>query len=132
MSTSALQKLTVAFGGVYVTAGVLGFVPGVTAPGPLPGHGLLLGIFAVNAVHNLAHLLLGAGLLWGGRSAATVGATNRVLAVVFALLGVASFFLPGFEGLPLNPADTVLHFASAALTGYLGFAAPRQVTRAAT
>ena len=30
------------------------------------------------------------------------------------------------EGVAINPPDTILHFASALLTGYLGFAASRQ------
>ncbi len=118
-----VQVVALLAGAAFLLVGILGFVPGITIPGPHPGHGLLLGIFAVNAVHNVAHILLGIGLIWGGRSAATVGLTNRVMAAVFAVLGLASFFLPGFEGLPLNPPDTVLHLASAALTGYLGFVA---------
>ncbi|HEV2067112.1 MAG TPA: DUF4383 domain-containing protein, partial [Thermomicrobiales bacterium] len=60
MSTSTVQKITLAFGLVYLLIGVLGFIPGITRfesdpTGPVPGEGLLLGIFAVNVVHNVAH-----------------------------------------------------------------------------
>lgn len=48
---------------------------------------------------------------------------NKVLSVVFAVLVVASFVAPIIEQLPLNPPDTVLHLASAILTGYIGFVA---------
>lgn len=48
---------------------------------------------------------------------------NRALAAVFAVLVVASFVAPIIEQLPLNPPDTVLHLASALVTGYLGFMA---------
>ncbi len=131
MSTSTVQKITSAFGLVYLLIGILGFIPGITVPpddpGPVPGEGLLLGVFAVNVVHNVAHLALGAVLVWGGRTAARVGAVNRLMAGVFLVLVVASVIAPIVEGVAINPPDTVLHLASALLTGYLGFVAARPV-----
>jgi hypothetical protein len=47
------------------------------------------------------------------------------MAVVFAVLVVASFVAPILEQLPLNPPDTVLHLVSMLITGYLGFAVGR-------
>jgi hypothetical protein len=112
----SLQRITLALGVVYVLVGVLGFVPGITS------NGLLLGIFAVNTLHNIAHLVLGAVLVWGGMSPSYV-MVNKALAVVFAVLVVASFVAPIVEQLPLNPPDTILHLASMILTGYIGFLA---------
>lgn len=111
------QKITLGLGIFYVAIGILGFVPGITS------NGHLLGIFAVNALHNIAHLVLGAALIWGSMSAA-ITTVNRAMAVVFAVLVVVSFIAPIVEQLPLNPPDTILHLASAALTAYLGFMAP--------
>ncbi|MDQ4045296.1 MAG: DUF4383 domain-containing protein, partial [Chloroflexota bacterium] len=59
MSTPTVQKITSVLGLVYLLIGVLGFIPGITRfesdpTGSVPGEGLLLGIFAVNVVHNLA------------------------------------------------------------------------------
>ena len=129
MARSTIQKITLGFGIVYALFGVLGFIPGITVPAArfnaVPGEGLLLGLFAVNVVHNLAHLLLGAVLIGGGLAAARVVAVNKGMAVVFLVLTVASFIAPLVEGVNLNPPDTVLHLASALLTGYLGFIAPR-------
>ena len=132
MSASTVQKITVGFGVVYLLAGVLGFIPGITRfesdpEGSVPGEGLLLGILAVNVVHNVAHLALGAALVWGGRAATRVGPVNRLMAGVFLVLVAASVVAPIVEGVAINPADTVLHLASALLTGYLGFVAARQV-----
>ena len=79
-----------------------------------------LGIFAVNALHNIAHLVLGAVLIWGSMSAA-ITTVNKAMAVVFGVLVIASFVAPIVEQLPLNPPDTILHLASAAITAYLGF-----------
>ncbi len=133
MSRSAVQKITLAFGIVYFLIGVLGFIPGITqfSPNPagsVPGEGLLLGIFAVNVVHNIAHLALGAILIWGGLSATRVFGVNRAMAVVFLVLVVASVIAPIVEGVAINPPDTALHLASALLTGYLGFVAARQLS----
>ncbi len=127
MSLSTIQKITLGFGIVYFLVGVLGFIPGITMHtdhGPVPGAGLLLGIFAVNLIHNIAHLAVGAALIWGGLSASAV-TVNRVMAVVFAVLVVGSLIAPIVEGVAINPPDTVLHLASMLLTGYLGFAAGR-------
>ena len=112
-----LQKITLGLGIFYVAVGILGFVPGITSDG------LLLGIFAVNALHNIAHLVLGAVLIWGSMSAA-ITTVNKGMAVVFGVLVIASFVAPILEQLPLNPPDTILHLASAAITAYLGFMAP--------
>jgi len=108
------QKVTLGLGILYVAIGILGFVPGITSDG------LLLGIFAVNALHNIAHLVLGAVLIWGSMSAA-ITTVNKAMAVVFGVLVIASFIAPILEQLPLNPPDTILHLASAAITAYLGF-----------
>jgi hypothetical protein len=108
-----VKNVMLGLGIFYVAIGILGFVPGVT------NDGMLLGIFAVNALHNIAHLVLGAVLIWGSM---TVNNTvNKALAIVFALLVVASFIAPIVEQLPLNPPDSVLHLVSAVITGYYGF-----------
>ncbi len=132
MARSTIQKVTLGFGTVYVLVGILGFIPGITVPSArfnaVPGEGLLLGIFAVNLVHNLAHLLLGAVLIAGGLSAARVLTVNKAMAAVFLVLTVASFIAPLVEGVNLNPPDTILHLASALLTGVLGFGTAREVS----
>jgi hypothetical protein len=74
----------------------------------------------VNALHNIAHLVLGAVLIWGSMSAA-ITMVNKAMTVVFGVLVIASFVAPIVEQLPLNPPDTILHLASAAITAYLGF-----------
>jgi hypothetical protein len=115
------QKITLGFGVFYVLIGILGFVPGITVPTDVPGQGLLLGIFAVNAIHNIIHLVAGAVLVWGGMTPGFTTTANKVMAVVFLLLVPVSLIAPIAEGVAINPADSLLHLASAALTGYLGF-----------
>jgi hypothetical protein len=116
MSTG--QKISVGLGIVYLAVGVLGFIPGITTP-----QGLLLGIFAVNPLHNIVHLVAGGVLVWAGMSADMVAQVNKVMAVVFAVLVVVSFIAPVAEGVAINPPDTLLHLLSAGLTGYVGYMA---------
>jgi hypothetical protein len=118
----SVKNVMLGLGIFYVAVGILGFVPGVT------NDGLLIGIFAVNALHNIVHIALGAALIWGSRTANNM--VNQVLAVVFAVLVVGSFVAPIVEQVPLNPPDTVLHLVSALITGYYGFLAKPAVATA--
>jgi hypothetical protein len=125
---STIQKTTIGLGIFYVAIGILGFIPGVTVPSSdNPDHGLLLGIFAVNTLHNIVHLALGAFLVWGGLSAANVIMANKIMAVVFGLLVPVSLIAPIAEGVAINLPDTILHLVSALLTGYFGFMTSRRL-----
>ena len=125
MSRSMAAKISLALGAAYVLIGVLGFIPGITvANGMAPGQGLLLGIFAVNALHNIAHLVLGAALIWAATTADNVRMINKGMAVVFAILVVGSLIAPIVEGVAINPPDTGLHLVSLLVTAAIGFMAP--------
>jgi Domain of unknown function (DUF4383) len=128
MSRSMAAKVSLAFGIVYVLVGVLGFIPGITIPSDKPGQGLLLGIFAVNTVHNLAHLVLGAALIWAATTGDTVRMINRGLAVVFGILVVGSLIAPIVEGVAINPPDTALHLLSLVVTAAIGWWTPSRET----
>jgi hypothetical protein len=126
MSRSAAVKISLGLGLVYLLIGVLGFIPGITQPSSAPGQGLLLGIFAVNTVHNLAHLVLGAALVWAATTANNVRMVNRGMAAVFAILVVGSLVAPIVEGVAINPPDTGLHLVSLLVTAAIGFMAVRR------
>lgn len=128
MSRSLAIKLSLALGIVYIAVGVLGFIPGVTVPSSMPGQGLLLGVFAVNTIHNIAHLVLGAALVWAATTGDSVRMVNKGLAAVFAVLVVGSLIAPIVEGVAINPPDTALHLASLLVTGCIGFLAARRAT----
>ena len=121
MSYSSGRMLVMVLGVFYVAIGVLGFVPGITQPGEQPGQGLLLGIFAVNTVHNIAHLVLGAWMLWAASSRENLRTHGRILAVAFVILAIGSFIAPLVEGLALNTPDSGLHILTAVLMGIVGF-----------
>lgn len=138
MSVAAARKLMTGFGLFYVAIGVLGFVPGITQQTNvagtgmnMPGEGLLLGIFAVNVIHNVAHIALGALALWAGSSDDKLRSLATTLAAVFAVLVVGSFVAPIVEGVAINTPDTLLHLVSAALAAWVAFGTDYRVAAGA-
>jgi len=127
------------FGAVYVLVGLLGFfwVNGVPFAGPGDGSNAILGIFEVNPLHNIAHLLIGSALLIAGAgTAASARAANSTVGALYLLLGIVGFFLTAPDGgrspvnfLSLNVPDHILHLASALLLLATGLGADHGATR---
>jgi hypothetical protein len=115
-----LKKMATVFGVVMLLVGVLGFIPGITT-----SDGLLLGIFHVNALHNIIHLLTGAVALYVGMSGYKASKMYfQVFGVVYALVSVLGFVYMDKNILGLvssNMADTILHVVIALVALYLGF-----------
>src|SRR5215207_5778798 len=116
---SFAQRFAQIFGAIYLLVGILGFVPVVPllVPAELgvigPLEGFQLGLFAVNWLHSLTHLAIGAA-----------GLTLGVLYLVLFLLGLV---LPTVFGLvPLFGApDLLLHLGTAMIAlGAYYFASP--------
>ena len=130
MRTSPNRLVATIFGAVYLLVGLLGFaftggVGFVATQG-----GLILGIFEVNPLHNIAHLLIGAALLIAGLTrAAAAKAVNTTVGAVYLLLGIVGFFLVGTGAniLALNTPDHFLHLASAIVLLGVGLGAERTV-----
>lgn len=114
---------------VFVLIGIVGFIPSF-----VPG-GALLGIFAVNTLHNLVHVLF--GIL--GIAAAFTGWSrlyNRVIGIVYLLLAVLGF-IPGLTlsgallGLvSINLSDNFLHLIVGAVLFIVGFFVAERATAA--
>ncbi|MGO4690424.1 DUF4383 domain-containing protein [Glaciibacter sp. 2TAF33] len=128
MRTSPNRLLGTIFGAVYLLVGLLGFaVTGGVGFVATQG-GLLLGIFEVNPLHNIAHLLIGAALLIAGLSTPSAAkATNTTVGAVYLLLGIVGFFIAStaLNILALNTADHFLHLASAIVLLGVGLAADK-------
>jgi len=125
---SANRVVAIVVGILFVLLGVVGFF--VTAPaGFVDTTGvLLLGVFSLNGLHNVVHILIGAALviaaLAGARPAKT---TNQVIGTACLVLGLAGLFVVGspFNVLAINGADNVVHFGSAAVLLTVGLGAER-------
>ncbi len=115
---SPLQLAALAVGAVFLLVGILGFIPGVTTNyGDMTflGHdseAKLLGLFQVNILHNIVHLLFGvAGLV-----AARAWETSRLFLVgggaiylVLWVYGVVIDLGSAANFVSLNTADNWLH-----------------------
>ena len=133
---SLAQRFAQVFGAVYVLVGILGFIPPLligTVPGAIgPFAGFLIGLFAVNWFHSLAHLLIGMAGLATYRNPAAASIYALVLGIAYALLFVVGLiwgitFLGGL--LPLNGLDHILHLLTA-LIAFGAYFASREATSA--
>lgn len=131
MSTNAPGKsinqlVATVFGAVYVLVGVLGFFVDSDGFAATSG-GKLLGIFEVNPLHSVAHIIIGVALLAAGRALATARGVNSAVGAAYLLLGVLGLFLVGSDAniLAINAADNGLHFASAAVLLAVGLGADK-------
>ena len=114
-----VQKLAWGFGIVLTLVGILGFVPGVTS-----ADGLLLGIFQVDALHNVVHLLTGVLAIVAALGAGTYSRLFfQVFGVVYALVTIVGFVQGNTVlGLfPVNMADNVLHILITVFALWAGF-----------
>ena len=132
MTPAVVRYSALVYGIAFLGVGILGFVPGVTQSHAAPeltvhgpGHGYLLGLFHVNLLHNLVHLLFG---IWGLIAFRTFDASRlyaRGVAVIYAVLGVFGL-IPGLDTLfglvPLHGHDVWLHFLLAVVAAIFGFA----------
>lgn len=128
MRNSPNRLVATIFGAVYLLVGLLGFTATAGVGFVATEGGLLLGVFAVNPLHNVAHLLIGAALLIAGLvSAAAAKTVNIVVGAAYLLLGIAGFFLVGTAAnvLALNTPDHFLHLASAIVLLGTGLATER-------
>ena len=129
MRTSPNRLVATVFGAVYLLVGLLGFAVTGGVGFLAADGGLLLGVFAVNPLHNIAHLLIGAALLIAGLSNARAAKTvNIVVGAAYLLLGVAGFFLVGTPAniLALNVPDHFLHLGSAIVLLGVGLGTERE------
>ena len=133
MRTSPNRLVATIFGAVYLVVGLLGFVVAGGVGFIATEGGLLLGIFEVNPLHNIAHLLIGAALLIAGLSnTAAAKSVNVTIGAVYLLLGIVGFFLMGPANiLALNVPDHFLHLASAVVLLGVGLGTERNVPRTA-
>lgn len=132
-SRTVNQTVAGVFGVVYLLVGVLGFFVHSDGFAAKTG-GKLLGIFEVNPLHNVAHLLIGAVLLVAARTLASARAANTAVGAVYLLLGVVGLFILDSSAniLALNGADNALHLVSAALLLGVGVSADKDVRATST
>jgi|ERR671919_546043 hypothetical protein len=126
------RNFVLTIGILYLLIGLLGFFPALVSA-PSPGatsvtsdspYGYLLGLFPVNALHNVVYLTIG---IWGitiYRSLPKSITFSRGLAIIFGVLTVMGL-IPAlntmFGLMPIFGHAVWLHAATAATAAYFGY-----------
>ena len=128
-----IRTFALILGIVYIVAGIAGFIPALTPHSgdmhPLAvetAHGRVLGLFPVNALHNLVHIAIGVWGVLGSRSLGGARFFWQGLAVFYGLLAILGL-IPAtntlFGLVPLYGHDVWLHAGTALIAAYFGFIA---------
>jgi len=125
---------------VYLVIGIFGFLPSLTHAPPVEAphvafernYSYLFGLFPINLLHNVFHIVIGA---WGLLASSSVDASRTFacsIAVLYGMLTLMGLF-PGlntaFGLLPLFGHAVWLHAGTALVAAYFGFAASSEVKR---
>lgn len=121
---SLARTVAAILGVIYVLVGVVGFLPDplVQASSAASATGALLGVFPINLLHNVVHLVIGASLLYASMATATAIMVSRVIGGVYIVVGLLGLVSSnGFGLLPLGGADIFLHLGTGAVLLAVGF-----------
>jgi hypothetical protein len=112
------------FGVVYLIVGAYGFI----------GAGddnMLIGLFEVNALHNIVHVVIGLVLLWGAMSTPMAVMLNRLVGIVLVALGILGIFVENpLDLIPIGGNDVWLHLASGVILLGAGMMSGRETAAA--
>lgn len=121
-------------GAVFLLVGILGFVPGITTNysemtfATHDSGAMLLGIFGVNVLHNVVHLLFGVVGLATARSAAAAKSfllIGGAIYLVLWLFGLVVDLDSALNFVAINTADNWLHLLLGVGMVALGAVLPR-------
>jgi len=120
---STVQTVAFLFGAIYLAVGVLGFLPFLGGSATMT-NSRLLGLFNINLLHNLVHVVIGIAGVAAAASLANSRRFCQVVGVILLLLGVIGAVLPNPLGLLyIGELDVPLHLVTGAVLAYFGFAA---------
>src|SRR4051812_20176578 len=132
MEVQMAKRVAMLFGVVFVLVGVLGFVTtGGMQMGDVANPPKLLGLFPVNVLHNLVHLLFGVWGILAARSFAGAQAYCKIGGVVYLVLAGLAFITPTTFGLiPIGGNDIWLHALLGVVLAGVGFTATEESAEA--
>jgi len=114
------KNITLVFSIIFVGVGILGFIPN-----PLVSAN---GVFEVNAMHNLVHILTGVVFFMAKSTEKTAVLSLKIVGVVYVAVSILGFFTDGNFLLGLirvNDPDKWLHVALATVILATGYLLPR-------
>jgi hypothetical protein len=123
-----VRRIALVFGIVFLLVGLLGFImPGAGGLMDMaadPPANMLLGLFPVNFLHNLVHLLFGVWGLVASRSFSGAKMYAQVAGAIYIVLAILGFVVPTTFGLiPIGGNDIWLHGLLGIVLAGIGFTA---------
>jgi hypothetical protein len=106
----SIQRIAQLFGVIFLLVGLLGlFSTGGMSMSVSPP-GMILGLFPMNLLHNIVHLLFG---VWGLVASRSFGGAKQyatIGGVIYLVLAICGYFIPTTFGLiPIGGNDIWLH-----------------------
>ncbi len=133
-SRTTVQWVALVFGVGFLAATAAGFLQGGMSMDPNPDTApKALGLFPVNVVHNLVHMIFGIWGLVASRGFMASRTFCRIAGAIYLILiPVGIFFPTGFGLLPLGGNDPWLHVVLGVPLAFFGFTAKDSHPTAAT
>ncbi len=119
-----IQRVAQVFGVVFVLVALVGFFTpgGMGMDASMEGAPHLLGLFPVNLLHNLVHLVFGVWGLLAGRAASSARSYCRGAGIIYVVLAGLGFVTPTTFGLiPIGGHDIWLHALLGIILVAVGF-----------
>jgi hypothetical protein len=117
-------------GVIYLLVGLVGFLATGTSMAAGDDAPRLMGLFPVNVLHNIVHLIVGGLGIAAYRSYDGARGFARGLAIFYGLLAIMGLlpdpFRTTFGLIPIFGHDVWLHALTALVAAYFGFAAQRE------
>lgn len=122
--TTTVQRVALVFGVVFLLVGILGFLTDGGTHTGVEDPGLVLGLFPVNLLHNIVHLLFGVWGIVASRSWSASKSYCQIAGIIYLVLTVLGLVAPdGFGLVPLGGNDIWLHALLAVALLFFGFTA---------
>jgi hypothetical protein len=123
---TTVQRVAQILGIVFILVAIVGFT--ATGMGNMEADPArapqLVGMFPVNVLHNVVHLLFGIWGLMASRSYSGARSYGRIAGVLYLLLAGVGYFVPnGFGFVPLGGNDVWLHALLGLVLAAVGFTA---------
>jgi hypothetical protein len=114
-----VQRVAQVFGVVFLLIGLVGLFYSRTME-----MYMLFGMFPVNVLHNIVHLLFGIWGIMAAKSFAGAKSYAQITGVLYLVLTLLGFVTPdGFGLIPMGGADIGLHAVIGIVLSYFGFTA---------
>jgi hypothetical protein len=117
-----LRFIAILFGIGFIFAGVAGFMPAFTT------NGALLGIFEVDSMHNVVHIVSGVIAIMCATSYKFTRLYFQIFGVIYSIVAILGFARGGdLYIMHVNMADNLLHIGIGVVALFLGFYVAKKV-----